>query len=36
MVDLVRSAHFGADEHVIFLHTGGYPALWAYEKTLAG
>jgi len=36
MVDLVRSDHFGADEHVIFLHTGGYPALWAYEKTIAG
>jgi 1-aminocyclopropane-1-carboxylate deaminase/D-cysteine desulfhydrase-like pyridoxal-dependent ACC family enzyme len=27
---------FKDDEHVIFLHTGGYPAVWAYEQTLAG
>ena len=36
MVDLVRKGHFEDDEHVIFLHTGGYPAVWAYEETLAG
>lgn len=36
MVDLVRSGHFQDDEHVIFIHTGGYPAMWAYEETLAG
>ncbi len=30
MIDLIRHARWGAGEHVVFLHTGGLPALWAY------
>ncbi|HET6158151.1 MAG TPA: D-cysteine desulfhydrase family protein [Dongiaceae bacterium] len=30
LVDLVRSGHFGADETVVFIHTGGMPAMFAY------
>lgn len=31
LIDLVRNNHFQADQHLIFLHTGGIPALAAYE-----
>ena len=30
LIDLVRSGHFGADETIVFIHTGGAPALFAY------
>lgn len=36
MVDLVRRDRFRRDEHVIFLHTGGLPGLWAFAELLAG
>jgi L-cysteate sulfo-lyase len=29
VIDLIRKGRFGPDEHIVFLHTGGYPALWA-------
>ena len=31
MIDLVRKGYFGKDDDVVFLHTGGSPALFAYE-----
>jgi L-cysteate sulfo-lyase len=30
LLDLVRRGQFGREEHIIFLHTGGGPGLWAY------
>lgn len=35
VIDIIREGRFGKDEHVIFLHTGGYPALWADMGALA-
>jgi D-cysteine desulfhydrase len=34
MIDLVRKGHFGKDDNVLFLHTGGSPALYAYQAIL--
>ena len=31
LVDLIRTGHFSAREKVVFLHTGGTPALFAYR-----
>ena len=36
LIDLVRKGTFTAGQNVLFLHTGGSPALFAYEKTLLG
>lgn len=33
LIDLIRKRHFGADENVMFLHTGGSVALFGYPKT---
>jgi L-cysteate sulfo-lyase len=30
LIDLVRTGHFGADETIVFIHTGGAPAMFAY------
>jgi 1-aminocyclopropane-1-carboxylate deaminase/D-cysteine desulfhydrase-like pyridoxal-dependent ACC family enzyme len=30
-----REGRFGADETVVFLHTGGLPAIFAYNEVLA-
>jgi D-cysteine desulfhydrase len=30
LVDLVRQGYFDADENILFVHTGGSPALYAY------
>lgn len=30
LIDLVRSGQFGADETIVFIHTGGMPAMFAY------
>jgi D-cysteine desulfhydrase len=35
LIDLVRQGRWASDEHVVFLHTGGLPALWAFEAALA-
>jgi len=34
LIALVRAGRWRADEHVIFVHTGGMPALFAYESVL--
>jgi len=34
LIDLVRQGHFPAGSNVLFLHTGGSPALYAYMDTL--
>jgi D-cysteine desulfhydrase len=36
LIDLSRKGYFGKGEHVLFLHTGGAPALHAYEAQLLG
>ncbi len=35
LIDLVRKGEFGKQETVVFWHTGGYPALFAYADQLA-
>ena len=30
LIDLVRAGHFGAEETIAFIHTGGMPAMFAY------
>ncbi len=35
LLDLVREGHFKAGERVVFVHTGGSPALFAYRAVLA-
>ena len=34
LIDLVRKGAFAADDNVLFLHTGGSPALYAYQDVL--
>lgn len=34
MIDLIRRGTIGKDETVLFWHTGGVPALWAYADEL--
>lgn len=36
LIGLVRSGEIGADERVLFVHTGGAPALYAYQPVLTG
>ena len=36
LIGLVRSGEIGADERVLFVHTGGSPALYAYQPVLTG
>lgn len=36
LIDLVRRGRFERDENVLFVHTGGSPALYAYQDTLLG
>ena len=33
-LDLIRKGYFDGCENVLFLHTGGSPALFAYENTI--
>ena len=35
LIDLVREGHFAKGERVVFVHTGGSPALFAYRDVLA-
>ena len=35
LIDLARQGQWGQGEHIVFLHTGGMPALWAYETQIA-
>ncbi len=34
LIDLIRQGQFGRDETVLFLHTGGWPALFAHSDEL--
>jgi D-cysteine desulfhydrase len=36
LIDLARRGVIGASERVLFLHTGGMPALFAYQNVLLG
>ena len=36
LIGLVREGRIGADEDVLFLHTGGAPSLHAYEREVLG
>jgi D-cysteine desulfhydrase family pyridoxal phosphate-dependent enzyme len=36
LIDHIQSGRIGAHETVIFLHTGGWPALFAYDATVLG
>lgn len=36
LLDLGRKGYFGADDNVLFLHTGGAPSLSAYQSELIG
>jgi len=36
LIDMVRRGAFGRDDDVVFLHTGGSPALYAYQDVLTG
>ena len=36
LIDLVRKGYFKKGEHVLFVHTGGWPALYAYEEVVLG
>jgi len=32
LIDLVKQGHFGKRENVVFIHTGGLPAIFAYNE----
>jgi len=32
LIGMIRQGRFGKDETVIFIHTGGAPALFAYAE----
>ena len=34
LMDLIQRHYWREDEHVVFLHTGGIPAIWAYGDVL--
>ena len=34
LIDMVRKGHFDKDDKVIFWHTGGAPAVFAYAKDI--
>jgi D-cysteine desulfhydrase len=36
LVDLIRKGEFGKEQRILFWHTGGTPALFAYEADLDG
>ena len=36
LIDLIRKGHFPEGSNVLFLHTGGSPALYAYLETFRG
>jgi 1-aminocyclopropane-1-carboxylate deaminase/D-cysteine desulfhydrase-like pyridoxal-dependent ACC family enzyme len=35
LIDLVRKGAFGKDKNIVFVHTGGHAALFAYEPAFA-
>ena len=34
LIGLIRKGHFKKDDNVLFIHTGGSPALYAYQPTI--
>ena len=36
LIDLVRKGHFSKDENLLFVHTGGSPALYVYMQEILG
>lgn len=36
LLDLMQKGSFSPETHLIFLHTGGFPGLWAYSQDLQG
>ena len=36
LIDLVRKGYFEKDEKVLFVHTGGSPALYVYMEEILG
>ncbi len=34
LIDLVRKGYFKKEENLLFVHTGGSPALYVYEKEI--
>jgi D-cysteine desulfhydrase len=34
LIDLIREGHINEDEQILFWHTGGTPALFAYAQKL--
>lgn len=36
LIDLCRKGYFRKDENVLYVHTGGSPALYAYRKVILG
>ena len=34
LIDLIRKRHFREEENVLFIHTGGSPALYVYMDYL--
>ena len=36
LIDLIRQRRFTADQTVVFIHTGGTPALFPYLDALTG
>ncbi|MEM7800897.1 MAG: D-cysteine desulfhydrase [Chloroflexota bacterium] len=36
MIDLIRNGYFNKNDNVLFLHTGGAPALYAYQDVVLG
>jgi D-cysteine desulfhydrase len=36
LIDLVRKAYFRNDENVLFVHSGGSPALYSYMDSFRG
>jgi len=34
LIDFIRKGLIGKDETIVFLHTGGLPAIFAYKREL--
>lgn len=36
LINLIQNGRWGVNEHIVFVHTGGLPAIWAYCDILGG
>jgi L-cysteate sulfo-lyase len=32
LIDLIKQGHFAKDDNIVFMHTGGTPALFPYKE----